>query len=240
MSEEALAKLRWKDPHTNAPSEFVLMDGATATIGRSDNNDIQIPEQHVSRNHAVINYRDGIFMVSDLGSSNGTFVNDQKVDEPFPLFAGDVIRLFVPTIEFLAADEQDMVQAEQTGMFARPTDTNGQASLIVTNGPQEGQTIPLLLETVTVGRATSNATWEVVLQDASVSRPHARLTRNGTEWTIVDLGSSNGTRVNAIPVKETPQVVQDGDTLELGFSMLVFRVGWKSRNTGGVHNEPTI
>ncbi len=231
MAEEALAKLRWKDPHTNAWCEFVLVEGATATIGRSSNNDIQIAEQHVSRNHTVINYRDGIFMCSDLGSSNGTFVNDNKVTEPFPLFAGDVIRLFVPTIDFLVADQEDVMQATQSGQIIKPTDDEGQASLIVTNGPQEGQTIPLLLPTVTVGRATSNANWEVVLQDASVSRPHARLIRDGKHWTIIDLGSSNGTRVNAVPVKDVPHPIQDGDTLELGFSMLVFRVGWRERNT---------
>ena len=42
-------------------------------------NDIQIAEQHVSRQHAVIQYRDGFFMINDLASSNGTFVNDQAV-----------------------------------------------------------------------------------------------------------------------------------------------------------------
>jgi pSer/pThr/pTyr-binding forkhead associated (FHA) protein len=229
MGEEALAKLTWKDPHTNAQCEFVLVEGATATIGRSSNNDIQIAEQHVSRQHAVINYRDGIFMITDLGSSNGVFVNDTRITEPFPLFAGDVIRLFVPTIEFLAATDEDVSQASQTGRLILPTDIMGQASLTVTNGPQEGQTIPILLSKVTIGRATSTATWEVMLQDPSVSRPHARLEREGSQWTIVDLGSANGTRVNAVPVASKPHPINDGDTLELGFSMLVFRVGWREK-----------
>jgi ABC transport system ATP-binding/permease protein len=227
MKPEALAKLRWRDPHTNSLCEFVLTEGATATIGRSSNNDIQIAEQHVSRQHAVIKYRDGIFMVNDTGSSNGTFVNDNRVTEPFPLFAGDVIRLFVPTVEFLAATEEDYTLANETGNLIKATDTDGQASLIVTNGAQEGQTIPLLLNTITVGRATSSASWEVVLQDPSVSRPHAKIVREDGQWVITDLGSSNGTRVNAIPVKEKPYPINDGDTLELGFSMLVFRVGWR-------------
>ncbi len=227
MTAEALAKLRWKDPISNAVREYVLIEGATATIGRSSNNDIQISEHHVSRQHAVITYRDGVFMVGDLSSSNGVFVNDNRVDEPYPLFAGDVIRLFVQTVDFLAATDDDVHQAQETGQIIVPTDTEGQASLIVTNGPQEGQTLPILLETVTIGRATSNASWEIVLQDPSVSRPHARLQRVSGKWQITDLKSSNGTKVNNVSLKDDPHTLNDGDTLELGFSMLVFRIGWR-------------
>lgn len=228
MTEEAIARLRWQDPTTQVMREYVLLEGATATIGRASNNDIAIPDQHVSRNHAVIRYRDGIFVISDLNSSNGTFVNDTRITEPFPLFAGDVIRLFVPTIEFLSAEAEHLLNATQAGTVLRPTQIGGQAVLLVTSGAQEGQTIPLLLDTVTIGRATSSATWEVMLQDASVSRPHARLTRENGRWAIVDLNSSNGTRVNAIEVKDTPRWLNDGDTLELGNAMLVFRSGWIS------------
>lgn len=228
---EALAKLRWTDPLSLHVREYVLTEGATATIGRSSNNDIQIPEQHVSRQHAVINHRDGVFVISDLGSSNGVFVNDNRVSEPYPLFAGDVIRLFVPKIEFLAVTDDDVSRAQETGSIIVPTDTNGQASLIVTNGPQEGQTIPILLDTITIGRATSNATWEIVLQDPSVSRPHARLTRQNGVWTITDLKSSNGTKVNSVTIGESPHPLHDGDMLELGFSIMVFRLGWRSQPT---------
>ena len=103
-NNNALAKIVWSDPHTGSTREFVLQEGATATIGRSSSNDIHIPEQHVSRQHAVINYRDGIFMVNDLGSANGTFVNGMKVEEPYPLMVGDELRLFVPTLQFLGGN----------------------------------------------------------------------------------------------------------------------------------------
>ena len=223
---EALAKLSWQDPNSGETCEYVLTEGATVTIGRSSNNDIQIAEQHVSRQHAVINYRDGIFMINDLGSSNGTFVNDQQIAEPFPLFAGDVIRFFVPVMNFLAADEQDMAVAIQTGHFAQAAREDGQNSLIVTNGPQEGQTIPLLLDEVRIGRATSSATWEIMLQDPSVSRPHARMAKLEGRWHIYDLGSSNGTSVNNQPVDESGAALTDGDTIILGGSILLFRSDW--------------
>lgn len=232
--QEALAKLRWQDPQTGRLCEYVLLEGSTLTIGRSSNNDIQIAEQHVSRQHAVINYRDGIFMISDLGSSNGTFVNDQPVEQPFPLFAGDRIRLFVPQIEFMAVDADDVQMARQTGSLVLPRG-NGQGVLIVSNGPQEGQTIPLLLDDVKIGRATTNATWEIVLQDASVSRPHARMARNEQGWVLYDLNSSNGTSVNSDPVTVEGRLLKDGDTVVLGGTILLFRSHWDVQD-----NERTI
>ncbi len=225
---DALAKLVWNDPRTNEKREFVLVEGATATVGRSSNNDIQIPEQHISRQHAVISFRDGVFMVNDLGSSNGTFVNDQKIEEPFPLFAGDRIRLYVAELLFTTADATDRDAAQKTGRLIKPTSNmNTTCSLTATNGPQEGQTFALLLEDVKIGRATTNATWEIMLQDPSVSRPHARLVRTKGIWAIFDLDSSNGTAVNGSPVKgETGYPLTDGDTLRLGGSILLFRIGW--------------
>jgi hypothetical protein len=53
----ALAKIVWKDLTTGVNNEYVLMEGATATIGRSKHNDICVPERHVSRRHAVIHFR---------------------------------------------------------------------------------------------------------------------------------------------------------------------------------------
>lgn len=223
---QALAKLTWVDPTNNITQEHVLTEGATATIGRSSTNDICIPEQHVSRQHAVIKYRDGIFMISDLGSANGTFVNDQQITEPFPLASGDVIRLFVPTLVFSAAvTEDDEKRARESGHLITATVNTGQGQFIITNGPQEGHTIPLLLKEITIGRATSNATWEIGLQDQSVSRPHARLERKDDVWVLYDLGSSNGTFINNVQVTEVGRALQDGDVVTFGGTMILYRAG---------------
>lgn len=240
IEPEALAKLVWTDPVTGQQREHVLTEGATVTIGRSSNNDIQIAEQHVSRQHAVITYREGIFMINDLGSSNGTFVNDQKVEEPFPLFAGDVIRLFVPEVRFDPARDEDMILAKKTGSLTLPAEPDAQCCLVVTNGPQEGQTIALLLDTITIGRATTSATWEILLQDQSVSRPHARLHRQNGAWEISDLKSSNGTYVNSERLQaEKSHRLTNGDTITLGGSKLLFRVGWTNLQQQDEHFPPT-
>lgn len=222
----ALAKIIWKHPQTAVVQEFVLGEGATAMIGRQVGNDICIPEQHVSRQHAVINYRDGIFMISDLGSANGTFVNDIQLTEAFPLASGDEIRLYVPLLTFSAAvSEDDARQAESQGTLITATINTGKGKLIITNGPQEGHTIPLLLTKVTVGRATSKADWEIGLQDPSVSRPHARLELIEGNWVLFDLGSANGTLVNNAPISDKGRPLRDGDIMTLGATIILFRAG---------------
>ncbi len=64
---------------------------------------------------------------------------------------------------------------------------------------------------------------DVVLDDANVSRRHAELRPSGGSWIIVDLGSTNGVKVNGRPISG-PQSLRSGDTLVLGSSTLVFEV----------------
>jgi VWFA-related protein len=62
------------------------------TIGRSQENDLVVDHSTVSRQHAQIKLEDGQFRVYDLGSTNGTFVGDQRVREPVALEDGATVR----------------------------------------------------------------------------------------------------------------------------------------------------
>ncbi|HVO41737.1 MAG TPA: FHA domain-containing protein [Aggregatilineales bacterium] len=222
---QRLAKVTWDDPTNSERREFVLVVGATASIGRAPTNDIAIPERHVSRQHAVISFRDGIFVISDLGSANGTFVNDQRISEPYPLAHGDVIRLYVPILNFSAmVSEEDEDNARRTGTLIVPAGGQGTAKLMITSGAQEGSEIPLANETMTVGRTTQDAHWEISLQDRAVSRPHCRLTHTPDGWVLVDLGSANGTLLNNTPVLADPRSLNDGDVIQVGETTLLFRL----------------
>jgi pSer/pThr/pTyr-binding forkhead associated (FHA) protein len=219
-----LAKLVWLDPTTEAAHELALAEGATASIGRLDTNDVCIREQHVSRQHAVIQYRDGVFLITDLGSANGVYVNEQRLHEPFPLADGDEIRLFVPTLRFRALlGEDEALEATRHGTVVSAVTATGKGRLLVTNGPGEGTQIALLRPRLTVGRATSKATWEICLQDPSVSRPHARLMSVDRTWIVSDLGSANGTLVNGLPVSERGRALRDGDVVTFGATVTLFR-----------------
>ncbi|MDP2182087.1 MAG: DUF3662 and FHA domain-containing protein [Actinomycetota bacterium] len=70
---------------------------------------------------------------------------------------------------------------------------------------------------VLIGRL---ATCGVCLQDANVSREHAAFVREGADWAIEDLGSTNGTLLNGI---RTPQArLRDGDTIVVGVTELTY------------------
>lgn len=75
----------------------------------------------------------------------------------------------------------------------------------------QGATCHLDRDVATMGRGLDN---DVVVEDARVSRHHARLQRGPRGWEITDLASTNGTYVNGRAVKQ--RLVAHGDTLSLG------------------------
>ena len=66
---------------------------AGATLGRLPDNSICLTDGRLSRHHAQIDFRDGAYWLTDLGSQNGTLVNDRPLTEPHRLRAGDSIEL---------------------------------------------------------------------------------------------------------------------------------------------------
>lgn len=81
VSEGELAGHRW----TLANDEMM--------IGRGNDADIILPERQVSRYHSKIHYRDGRYLLEDLDSKNGTFLNGQQVTGTVPIQDGDEIQI---------------------------------------------------------------------------------------------------------------------------------------------------
>jgi hypothetical protein len=75
-----------------AGTHVIPLESTPLTIGRGLNNDIILEDTRVSRHHAQLRYRARRFWVADLGSTNGTYVNDEQVAER-SLRDGDVISL---------------------------------------------------------------------------------------------------------------------------------------------------
>ncbi len=63
------------------------------TVGRSATNTIVVPDTFASADHAIISWRGGQWWLEDLGSRNGTQINDIVVTAPIVLGAGDVISI---------------------------------------------------------------------------------------------------------------------------------------------------
>jgi hypothetical protein len=92
-----------------------------------------------------------------------------------------------------------------------PSVATSSLELVVASGQETGTRVPVTGSRVTVGRL---ATCALTLTDGTVSREHAALVRRGEGWWVVDLGSTNGTRVNGVRAAEQP--VAPGDRIELG------------------------
>ncbi|NVJ23938.1 FHA domain-containing protein [Myxococcus sp. AM011] len=93
--------------------EFSLEDGEYV-IGRAADNPICIPDTSVSRKHVMVRKAGAAWMVSDLGSGNGTLVNGEAIGEETPLANGDVITLGDTELRF-----EDVVNS--TMMVATPS-----------------------------------------------------------------------------------------------------------------------
>src|SRR6266545_7455953 len=74
-----------------------------AVIGRDLGADVVIPDSDISGKHAALVLVDGGIAVEDLGSTGGTFVNDQRVRGSYKLEAGDRIRLGTTVLEVRTA-----------------------------------------------------------------------------------------------------------------------------------------
>jgi pSer/pThr/pTyr-binding forkhead associated (FHA) protein/peroxiredoxin len=79
------------DARTGEAPEFRMLK-SEATIGSGEDNQLVIRRASVSRSHASLAFRKDHFEISDLGSTNGTFVNGRRVSSPVDVEVGDEIR----------------------------------------------------------------------------------------------------------------------------------------------------
>lgn len=75
------------------PGVTFPLDGDQLTIGRDSSNGVAINDAEVSRKHARLLFQGGKYVIDDLGSTNGTFVNGQRLAGPVVLKSGDVVSL---------------------------------------------------------------------------------------------------------------------------------------------------
>lgn len=97
----AAGKLRVLQSPALTVGHTIGIDSAPVQVGRGGQNDIAIErDEFASSNHArFIAQQDGVWL-EDVGSTNGTYVNGEKVDEPRKLAPGDVVRIGETDLRF--------------------------------------------------------------------------------------------------------------------------------------------
>lgn len=191
---------------------YTLRPGVN-TVGRL-NADILLPDPSVSRSHARITVQNGMVTLEDVGSTNGTFVNGQKLtpQDPVTLTNGAEItfggtRL---TLQMTGAPPADQAPTESTLAASAPVtqtltvtaqeetaepETTEEETEVVAYWCRDDGTmrVPLSPGMYTIGRRPSN---HIVVPDPYVSGNHAILLVEPDLANIEDVGSTNGTFVD--------------------------------------------
>ncbi len=158
-------------------------------IGRANSNDCVLTNPSVSSSHAILNLdasgTSGV--LTDLGSTNGTFVNGRRINAPTKVTNVDKIKF--GTEEVLL---QNIVSKMNKTVIKPVSKSYGSNAK-------------------TIGKSPDNS---IVLKYDDVSRKHAVLYQNDKgEVIIEDCNSTNGTYVNG--VKVTSQILHQGDTVTI-------------------------
>ncbi len=204
------------------------------TIGRLDNNIVQLRGQGVSRHHAKLLHDGDDWFLIDLGSGNGSFLNGLRVasEEKHLLRIGDTITIdqfdlrFEPDRDAVqqAYDEEitesDILEVKLLKKVLTALDKDMVPSLEVLNGSAEGKKIFLTDEVgeLIIGR---DPDCDFAINEYVISRRHAKIIKRWGGIAIRDLESKNGTFLNNRRVIE--EYLHDGDRLALGTIVLMFR-----------------
>jgi len=170
-------------------------------IGREGNVDILLNGPEVSRKHARIVSMQGDYVLEDLGSANGTSLDGQSVKAPTTLKNKSQIRI---------ADYTITVECGPQAHGPSP-------ALVGQSAPVQNKTFILPQGELELGRVNGNA---LVIPDSSISRQHAKVHVEPNKITIIDLGSSNGTKVNGENIDQ--KELQYGDTVQFGNVLFKF------------------
>jgi ABC transport system ATP-binding/permease protein len=218
-------------------AEHQLRAGTTYRVGRDPQSDIVLADERVSWSHAVFRVDADVWILEDLGSSNGTFLGMRRVDR-IEIRTECMVRLgtmdegsvlhCTPQLKTISANVSRLPADPNT---ARPRSATAWAPPVRAAAPdtpaepsvdlRPTNRISLPVASLRIGRSPDN---DLVLQDLSASRHHAELRKSAADsYEIVDLRSNNGTYVNGCQVARAR--VTENDIIGIGRSTFRLKDG---------------
>jgi CheY-like chemotaxis protein len=142
-------RCRWlRNADGGSLNEGIAITRFPALVGRSSDCDYQICQPLISRRHCLFQLRDGDIWVEDLGSLNGTFLNEQRITQPQPLHDRDRLDIgFFPYEVCLPlSTEGTVVQPAAAPETAIERKGRSQEVLVVDDNADAAQTLAAVLE----------------------------------------------------------------------------------------------
>jgi hypothetical protein len=133
--------------------EFPLPDDGEIVIGRSSELDMVLVEDMVSRRHAKISVENGNIFLEDLGSTNGSFVNGEKINRT-KLAEGDRILIGTSIIKVVASDGSASLQDAKAKMDAAASSARPASAASTMTGSIAEVALPDLLQLFSASKKT--------------------------------------------------------------------------------------
>lgn len=210
------------------PGKVFSLDAEVVTVGSGMRNNIVIQDNDVSREHCRLLRVMADYEVHDLNSMRGTFVSGQRVQTGWLLRPGSVIELGDNvTLEYdrgEASVELKKMESPNSIKHTERPSKDAFPSLVMTVGPKPGEVYPLHNEVIRIGRDATN---DIMIADAAISRFHAELHWKDTAYELVDMGSTNGTLLNNTPIApNVPYILHSNDSLAIA-TIIELRFTWQ-------------
>lgn len=197
----------------------VVLGDELVSMGRAPANIVDFEDSDVSVYHAVIRCTAHGFVVEDQDSTNGTWVNGERVSN-HQLEDGDSLRLGKTEFRFLVDSESSSDSEYDWGAKQADNKSEVHARLSFLTGTNAEEEYEIKDEQTMVGRRPNCS---VQLSDLRISGTHFGITRIDNQYHITDLQSANGTLVNNVRLTET-QMLRTGDLISVGDTIAEFRV----------------
>lgn len=221
----------------NTISNHKLMKGKSLTIGRRNNNDIVIENLAVSGHHAKIDTVGDGFVLTDLQSKNGCFVNEQLITSHW-LKHGDVINIGKHTLVFSYGKSESRPNEEKGNMDQTMVmDTSKFRQMVDRKPPQQqpppqqampkgflayldgGQgEFPLAKKLTKIGKDSES---DIIVSGLGVGQTAATISKRPNGFYISHVSGISKVKVNNESVKET-RLLKDFDVIELGSIKMQF------------------
>jgi ABC-type multidrug transport system ATPase subunit len=196
-----------------AEESVVLEPDKKYVLGRDQSSDIAIRSDRISRSHLRFGFEKTHWVLQDLGSSNGTYVGNKKIErlevvKPVSVDLGGIGNL---TIRISPVGDSVSVKSKRPQVdrdATRITKISGSDY----QDDNSGLARVRLQQRIRIGRDVENE-WQI--DDLNVSRTHAEIVQNNSgSYEIMDLKSTNGTFLNGIRIKR--ETLRTGDIIAVG------------------------